>query len=93
LPALIVLFAADRFFNFQAVLPIMTPVLLIGGMTTGIFTPTEGAIAACVWAMVLGLPGTARCPGRCSSRSAWTRWRPRPRCCSSWRRPASLAGC
>ena len=52
---LIVLFAADRFFNFQAVLPIMTPVLLIGGMPTGIFTPTEGAIAACVWAMVLGL--------------------------------------
>jgi TRAP-type C4-dicarboxylate transport system permease large subunit len=52
---LIVLFAADKFFNFQAVLPIMTPVLLIGGMTTGIFTPTEGAIAACLWAMVLGL--------------------------------------
>ena len=52
---LVVLFAADRLFNFQAVLPIMTPVLLIGGMTTGIFTPTEGAIAACVWAMVLGL--------------------------------------
>ena len=53
--ALVVLFAADRFFAFQAVLPIMTPVLLIGGMTTGLFTPTEGAIAACVWAMVLGL--------------------------------------
>ena len=52
---LLVLFAADRLFNFQAVLPIMTPVLLIGGMTTGLFTPTEGAIAACVWAMVLGL--------------------------------------
>jgi TRAP-type C4-dicarboxylate transport system permease large subunit len=51
---LIVLFAADKFFKFQAVLPIMTPVLLIGGMTTGIFTPTEGAIAACLWAMVLG---------------------------------------
>jgi tripartite ATP-independent transporter DctM subunit len=33
----------------------MTPVLLIGGMSTGIFTPTEGAIAACVWAMALGL--------------------------------------
>ena len=30
------------------------PLLLIGGMTTGLFTPTEGAIAACVWAMVLG---------------------------------------
>jgi TRAP-type C4-dicarboxylate transport system permease large subunit len=53
--ALILLFAADWKFKFQAVLPIMTPVLLIGGMTTGLFTPTEGAIAACVWAMVLGL--------------------------------------
>lgn len=51
---LIVLFVLDRIFRFQAVLPIMTPVLLIGGMTTGIFTPTEGAIAACIWAMVLG---------------------------------------
>ena len=39
---LVVLFAADKYFNFQAVLPIMTPVLLIGGMTTGLFTPTEG---------------------------------------------------
>jgi tripartite ATP-independent transporter DctM subunit len=37
------------------VLPIMTPVLLIGGMSTGIFTPTEGAIAASVWALFLGL--------------------------------------
>ncbi len=53
--AIVLLFAADRVFRFQAVLPIMTPVLLIGGMTTGLFTPTEGAIAACVWAMVLGL--------------------------------------
>ena len=52
---LILLFVADKMFKFQAVLPIMTPVLLIGGMTTGLFTPTEGAIAACVWAMVLGL--------------------------------------
>ena len=54
LAALVLLFVADRFFQFQAVLPIMTPVLLIGGMTTGVFTPTEGAIAACVWAIVLG---------------------------------------
>jgi TRAP-type C4-dicarboxylate transport system permease large subunit len=52
--ALVLLFAADRIFQFQAVLPIMTPVLLIGGMTTGLFTPTEGAIAACVWALILG---------------------------------------
>jgi TRAP-type C4-dicarboxylate transport system permease large subunit len=52
---LALLFAGDRFFNWQAVLPIMTPVLLIGGMTTGLFTPTEGAIAASAWAAVLGL--------------------------------------
>ncbi len=53
--AMVLLFAADWKFKFEAVLPIMTPVLLIGGMTTGIFTPTEGAIAACVWALFLGL--------------------------------------
>jgi TRAP-type C4-dicarboxylate transport system permease large subunit len=53
--AIIVLFAADWKFKFQAVLPIMTPVLLIGGMSTGVFTATEGAIAACVWALFLGL--------------------------------------
>jgi TRAP-type C4-dicarboxylate transport system permease large subunit len=51
---LVALFVLDKIFSFEAVLPIMTPVLLIGGMTTGLFTPTEGAIAACGWAMVLG---------------------------------------
>ena len=35
----------------------------------------------------------ARSPGRCSSRSASTRWRPPPPCCSSSRPPASSAGC
>ncbi|MFZ2648993.1 MAG: TRAP transporter large permease [Burkholderiaceae bacterium] len=55
LGAIVSLFALDRVFRFQAVLPIMTPVLLIGGMTTGLFTPTEGAIAASAWAMFLGL--------------------------------------
>ncbi|WP_218510151.1 TRAP transporter large permease [Variovorax sp. dw_308] len=52
--ALASLFVLDKIFDFEALLPIMTPVLLIGGMTTGLFTPTEGAIAACVWAMILG---------------------------------------
>lgn len=52
---IVLLFVADRIFRFQAVLPIMTPVLLIGGMTTGLFTPTEGAIAASVWALFLGI--------------------------------------
>jgi TRAP-type C4-dicarboxylate transport system permease large subunit len=55
LVALIVLFAADKVFDWQAVLPIMTPVLLIGGMISGLFTPTEGAIAASAWALFLGM--------------------------------------
>ena len=53
--AMVALFAADWKFKFEAVLPIMTPVLLIGGMTTGVFTPTEGAVAASIWALFLGL--------------------------------------
>ncbi len=53
--AIVSLFVLDRVFKWQAVLPIMTPVLLIGGMTTGLFTPTEGAIAASAWALILGL--------------------------------------
>jgi TRAP-type C4-dicarboxylate transport system permease large subunit len=53
--ALVALLIADRFFRFNAVLPIMTPVLLIGGMTAGVFTATEGAIAACVWSLFLGI--------------------------------------
>jgi TRAP-type C4-dicarboxylate transport system permease large subunit len=53
--AIVSLFVLDRIYRFQAVLPIMTPVLLIGGMTTGLFTPTEGAIAASVWALFLGV--------------------------------------
>src|SRR5881394_988267 len=52
---LVLLFLADWRFKFNAVMPIMTPILLIGGMSTGVFTPTEGAIAACVWALILGL--------------------------------------
>ncbi len=52
---LLALLIADRVFRFNAVLPIMTPVLLIGGMTAGVFTATEGAIAACVWSLFLGI--------------------------------------
>jgi TRAP-type C4-dicarboxylate transport system permease large subunit len=52
---LVALLWADKRFAFNAVLPIMTPVLLIGGMTSGLFTATEGAIAACIWALFLGV--------------------------------------
>ena len=53
--AIVLLFVADWIFKFEAVLPIMTPVLLIGGMASGIFTPTEAAVAASIWALFLGL--------------------------------------
>jgi len=34
---------------------LMTPAIIIGGMSFGIFTPTEAAVAACMWALFLGL--------------------------------------
>ena len=52
---LALLLVMDKLFRFAAVLPLLTPILLIGGMTSGLFTATEGAIAACVWALFLGL--------------------------------------
>ncbi len=39
----------------HAFLPLMTPVIIIGGIMTGMFTPTEAAIAAVAWALFLGL--------------------------------------
>src|SRR3954465_11456465 len=42
--------------TFIAALPaLLTPAIIIGGMTFGWFTPTEAAIAACAWAMLLGI--------------------------------------
>ncbi|MGL4287131.1 MAG: TRAP transporter large permease [Phreatobacter sp.] len=43
------------FYTFIAAVPaLLTPVIIIGGMTFGWFTPTEAAIAACAWALMLG---------------------------------------
>src|SRR3954462_14905980 len=43
-------------FTFIAALPaLLTPAIIIGGMTFGWFTPTEAAIAACAWAIILGI--------------------------------------
>ncbi|WP_159949646.1 TRAP transporter large permease [Rhizobium sp. 18065] len=53
--ALVVLLAADWYFDFSAVMALMTPVILIGGMTMGWFTPTEAAVAAVLWSLFLGL--------------------------------------
>ncbi|MFN3822499.1 MAG: TRAP transporter large permease [Pseudorhodobacter sp.] len=39
----------------RAFLSLMTPVIIVGGILTGAFTPTEAAVAACAWALFLGL--------------------------------------
>ena len=39
----------------QAFLPLLTPGIIIGGITTGVFTPTESAVAAVAYALFLGL--------------------------------------
>ncbi|WP_136440426.1 TRAP transporter large permease [Pacificoceanicola onchidii] len=38
-----------------ALLPLMTPIIIVGGIATGIFTPTEAAVAAVCYALFLGL--------------------------------------
>jgi tripartite ATP-independent transporter DctM subunit len=40
---------------FQAFLPILTPAILLGGIWSGFFTPTEAAAVAVAYALVLGL--------------------------------------
>lgn len=53
--AFVLLLALDWYFDFSAVMALMAPVILIGGMTMGWFTPTEAAVAAVLWALFLGL--------------------------------------
>ena len=50
-------FSISRFFRtgFDAALPLFTPVIIVGGIITGIFTPTEAAIAAVAYSMFLGV--------------------------------------
>jgi tripartite ATP-independent transporter DctM subunit len=38
----------------DGILPLMTPVIILGGILGGIFSPTEAAIAASAYALVLG---------------------------------------
>jgi len=38
----------------RSALAMLTPVILLGGMFSGIFTPTEAAVVAVLWAMFLG---------------------------------------
>lgn len=39
----------------RAMLPLLTPVIIIGGITMGVFSPTEASAIACVYALVLGV--------------------------------------
>jgi tripartite ATP-independent transporter DctM subunit len=52
---LVALVALDWYYDFSAVMALMTPIILIGGMTMGWFTPTEAAVAAVIWSLFLGL--------------------------------------
>jgi tripartite ATP-independent transporter DctM subunit len=46
---------AEVWSSFKAaIIPCLGPVIIIGGIVTGWFTPTESAIVACVYALVLG---------------------------------------
>lgn len=39
----------------RAFMSLMTPIIIVGGILTGAFTPTEAAAAAVAWALFLGL--------------------------------------
>jgi tripartite ATP-independent transporter DctM subunit len=39
----------------HAALPLLTPVIIIGGIWSGIFTPTEAGAVAVLWALLLGV--------------------------------------
>ena len=39
----------------RAVLPLLTPVIIVGGIVSGAFTPTEAAVAATTYAIFLGM--------------------------------------
>ncbi len=38
----------------EALLPLLAPVIIIGGIMTGIFTPTEASVVVCLYAIALG---------------------------------------
>lgn len=39
----------------RAILPLFTPVIIIGGILFGVFSPTEASAIACIYALFLGL--------------------------------------
>jgi C4-dicarboxylate transporter, DctM subunit len=39
----------------KAILPLLAPVIIVGGILTGIFTPTESSVIAVVYTLILGM--------------------------------------
>lgn len=40
---------------YQAIIPLFTPIIILGGIFLGIFTPTEAAVVATVYALFIGI--------------------------------------
>ncbi len=38
----------------EAFLPLLAPVIIIGGILSGLFTPTEASVVVCIYAIILG---------------------------------------
>ncbi|WP_342505160.1 TRAP transporter large permease [Sporosarcina sp. FSL K6-2383] len=46
----------EKFISFKdAILALIMPVIILGGIYSGYFTPTESAVVACVYALIVGL--------------------------------------
>jgi tripartite ATP-independent transporter DctM subunit len=39
----------------SAFFPLLAPVIIIGGIVSGVFTPTEASVVVCIYALILGL--------------------------------------
>ena len=39
----------------NAIPALLTPIIILGGIYSGIMTPTESSVAACIWALIAGL--------------------------------------
>lgn len=46
----------EKFISFKdAILALVMPFIILGGIYSGLFTPTESAVVACVYALIIGL--------------------------------------
>ena len=62
----------------RAVVPLTLPVVLLGGIWGGVFTPTEAAAVAAFWAIVIGVCIYRNLGPRRSTRCSHSRRASRP---------------